>query len=84
MTYWRGSGKDVWLRSVRVSTANNQISSSAPTDLFKITADLDLIRPHPDGTRFLARRALPAQFKGDRIQVVLNWFDQVQARTSRH
>ena len=82
VTYWRGSGSDVWLRSVRVSTANDQVSSSAPTDLFKIPADIDMIRPDPDGRRFLAMRTLPPQFKGDRILVVLNWFDQVQARTS--
>jgi hypothetical protein len=35
---------------------------------------------HPDGARFLARRLLPRQFKGDRIEAIVRWLDAVKAK----
>jgi hypothetical protein len=35
---------------------------------------------HPDGERFLARRHLPQQYKGDRLEAIVNWFEEVKAK----
>jgi Tol biopolymer transport system component len=75
------SGGDRWTVSVHISTTNGQVAASAPIDLFKVPADTIVRRFHPDGKRFLSARELPRQFKGDRILAILNWFDQVKART---
>ena len=39
---------------------------------------------HPDGKRFLALKRLPPQFTGDRMVAILNWADQIHARTTEH
>jgi hypothetical protein len=92
MPYWssrggevffrRQSGDERWISSARIVTTQEQTTASAPTDLFKVPADADVWGPHPDGNRFILVRHLPPAFKGDRIEAVLNWSDEVKARTS--
>jgi hypothetical protein len=48
--------------------------------LFDVPGDVALEGMHPDGERFIARRFLPRQFKGDRIEAIVHWLDQVKAK----
>ena len=66
--------------SARVSATSNQITTAAPVDLFDIPVDTTVIGLHPDGERFLALRRVAATFKGDRVEAVLHWSDQVATR----
>jgi serine/threonine-protein kinase len=66
--------------SARVSATSNQITAAPPVDLFDIPVDTTVIGLHPDGERFLALRRVPATFKGERVEAVLHWSDQVAAR----
>jgi hypothetical protein len=63
-----------------VSATSNQITAAPPVDLFDIPVDTTVIGLHPDGERFLALRRVPATFKGERVEAVLHWSDQVAAR----
>ena len=67
--------------SARLSATSNQITAAAPVDLFEIPVDTTVIGLHPDGERFLALRRVAPTFKGDRVEAVLPWSDQVAART---
>ena len=80
--YGRRYGNERWMCSVRIAATDIQISASAPTDLFKIPADVEVGRLHPDGKRLIALKNLAPQFKGDRIEAILNWFELVKARSS--
>jgi serine/threonine-protein kinase len=80
----RGAGGVVWYSSVHISVKDGQIAASAPTNLFKVPTGVLIRGFHPDGTRLLVVRSLPPQFKGDRLVAILNWADQVQARTRVH
>ena len=82
--YLRQSGEERWISSAHMVTTPNQTSASAPTDLFKVPAEADVWGPHPDGERFVLVRNLPATFKADRVEAVLNWSDEVKARVSGH
>jgi serine/threonine-protein kinase len=66
--------------SARVSATSNQIMAAAPVDLFDIAVDTTVIGLHPDGERVLALRRVAATFKGDRVDAILHWSDQVAAR----
>ncbi len=72
-----GGGK---LQSVRFSAAASAFLAQPPVPLFDLPADVVLQGMHPDGNRFIARRHLPRQFKGDRIEAIVHWLDQVKAK----
>jgi hypothetical protein len=78
--YIKESGETGWLCSARVSATRGRITVAPPVELFKIPADTVVIAPHPGGERFIAMRPVPAEFKGDRVEAVLNWSDQVATR----
>lgn len=80
--YMRRSGDDRWICSVRLAVSPTQITAAAPTELFKVPAGVDVWSPHPDGQRFILVRHLPAAFKGERVEAVLNWPAEVKARVS--
>jgi serine/threonine-protein kinase len=82
--YIRHSGDERWVSAARVAAAQKQIVAAAPTDLFKIPPDIFVWGPHPDGKRFAATRTLPPVFKGDRVEAVLHWSEQVKARMMGH
>jgi eukaryotic-like serine/threonine-protein kinase len=82
--YQRGSRDDRWICSARLAVSPTQITAAAPTDLLKVPADVDVWSPHPDGERFVLVRQLPATFKGDRVEAVLNWSEEVKTRVSGH
>ena len=71
------------MKVVRVSTTGREFSSGPAADLFELPPDLEIWGLHPDGTRFLGVRVLEREFKGDRVEAILNWFDQVAARAPR-
>jgi hypothetical protein len=74
---------DSRMKAARVSIAGREFSAAAPVDLFVIPPDLRIWGLHPDGTRFLGVKTLEREFEGDRVEVILNWFDQVAARVPR-
>jgi len=76
--------RDLWFRSIHVSTKSGQVTASSAEDLFKVPPGHLIVGFHPDGKRFLAVKRLPPQFKGDRMVAILNWADRVQAQTTVH
>ena len=78
--YTRESGGGRWIVSARVSETNSRITVASSADLFEIPVDITVIAPHPDGSRFLGVRPVAAEFKGDRVEAVLHWSDQVATR----
>jgi hypothetical protein len=68
------------VRSVRVSAGSSGFRPSPPVTLFELPPGVDVAMVHPAGDRFLGKRHLEPRFKGDRIEAILNWLDQVQAR----
>ena len=80
--YIRQSGDERWMCSARIVATRRQIAAGPPTELFKVPADAVVFGPHPDGERFILVRRLPATFKGDRVEAIINWSDAVEARVS--
>jgi Tol biopolymer transport system component len=68
------------MKAVRVSA---ELSPGPPVDLFAIPPELTFWGLHPDGARFLATKVLEPEFAGDRVEAILNWFDEVAARAPR-
>jgi serine/threonine-protein kinase len=75
-----GSGGSLWMCSGRVSTTKDRITVASLAQLFEIPPDVAVIGIHPDGERFLGLRPVAAEFKGDRVEAVLHWSDQVATR----
>jgi len=75
-----GSGGSRWMCSSAVSATKGRITVASSADLFELPADVVVIGIHPDGERFLAFRPVAAEFKGDRVEAVLHWSDQVTTR----
>ena len=80
--YVRGSGDDRWATSARLAIAPDQLSAAVPVDLFKLPQDAIIWAVHPDGERFVMTRPIPPAFKGDRVEAILGWSREVEARTS--
>lgn len=82
LLYSRRTGSGLWMTSVRITATDSQISASLPRDLFKIPANVEVDRFHPDGQRLIALKSLAPPFKGDRIEAILNWSSLVRARST--
>ena len=80
--YQHGFGYERTLVSVRLTANGTQMSAGVPSELFKIPAYTDFGGFHPDGTRIIGVRPVPPQYKGDRVMAILDWFDQVTAKTT--
>ncbi|HEX4824276.1 MAG TPA: protein kinase [Candidatus Polarisedimenticolaceae bacterium] len=79
LVYVREEGPDRWLMSVPLSATASGISAGLPRDLVKIPSDfVELNGFAADGERFLGVRPVAAQYPGDRVVEILNWFDQVR------
>lgn len=66
--------------SVPVQTSP-RVEVGTPRVLFNMPPDVGLEPAmHPSGEKFLSARNLPPKFKGDQVCIVLNWFEELQAK----
>ena len=82
IVYQKGFAFERSLVSVHLTATAGGIAVGMPQELFKIPPQMDFGEFHPDGTRLIGVRPVPAQYKGDRVMAILDWFDQVAAKTS--
>jgi len=82
VVYQKGFAFERSLVSVHLTATAGGIVVGMPQELFKIPPQMDFGEFHPDGTRLIGVRPVPAQYKGDRVMAILDWFDQVAAKTS--
>ena len=67
--------------SVRIAAPRTQITAGCPPSSSR-SRRMRSSGPHPDGERFVMVHRLPAAFKGDRVEAIINWSDAVEARVS--
>jgi len=92
MPVWAPSGDEIVYQrspemktpvdSVKLSFTSRGITAAPSREIFQIPVGLWLSGFHPDGKRLVAAKAVPQQFPGDRVLLILNWFDQVHAKAS--
>jgi serine/threonine-protein kinase len=79
LVYLRGEAEERWLVSVPVSGTATEFSAAQPKDLVKIPPDfIELSGFAADGQHFLGVRPQAAQYPGDHVAAILNWFHQVR------